>query len=816
LEPLVAKINASQTSGLAPLTVNFSGTPSTTDPTCSFSSFSWDFDDGGMDSSPAPIHQFTSPGIYQVELEVEDTCAQSDTAMVTITATEPDSDGDGIPNSTDNCVNVSNASQADTDNDGQGDACDSDDDGDSIPDTNDNCPTIVNTSQSNIDGDSQGDACDPDDDNDSFPDLFDNCPQIANTDQKDSDGDQQGDVCDFDDDNDGHVDSNDNCPDIANSNQIDRDGDGQGDACDEDDDGDGISDQQEQEQGSDPLNADTDGDGVLDGMDACPLEAGQAEAHGCAVADLEIEISSADAHMAVGSEAVYGIQVNNLGPGVAHDVRIIITASFQVDGENPEAGDHAIGSLLGENWDCGSSAGVAPDGLQCTLENLEPGAAAPISAILIEAGFAGLLQISARVESDNDPNLQNNETFLTTDVGIATDLSVELAGVPERVACGEEFFVRLLVRNLGPVEARDINLSVGVVFHPSEGEADLSVPFVLESEIAGWDCNGAGCTFAGPLPSGNAPPALRVALTEERKGEMEIFAIVDTLPDRDDDGDPDRDNNRAAVLIQIVGADLELSILQGPARVAPGAPIVYILGVNNIGPAPAEDVNLVVGVVFESPDGDQDPLVPFTITSLNAGWDCGGTFCTFAGPLSSGSDAPRFRVTFMEDRSGILALGATVNTLPDREDDGDPDRSNNDVFARITIGGPDLELILLDGPQTVDLDEPIEYTFQVANLGVGVDASELLLGVTFEFEPSDGGDFVRLVPRILVEGRWVCGLLCELDILADGEIAPLIIVRLDPIDEPGWINISGRVSLAEVDPNPANNLLNIDQQTQIN
>ena len=59
-----------------------------------------------------------------------------------------DTDGDGIPDSADNCPNVYNPDQKDTDHDGIGDACD-------------NCPRVSNPGQAdNTDQDGLGDACD--------------------------------------------------------------------------------------------------------------------------------------------------------------------------------------------------------------------------------------------------------------------------------------------------------------------------------------------------------------------------------------------------------------------------------------------------------------------------------------------------------------------------------------------------------------------------------------------------------------------------------------------------------------------------------
>lgn len=178
-----------------------------------------------------------------------------------VTVGTRDTDGDGVPDTIDNCVLVPNGpaqadipgvgNQTDTDHDGFGDACD-------------NCKLVPNPQQEDAgDHDGVGDACDncrftpnpdqTDTDHDGVGDACDNCKTTPNPDQSDVDLDGVGDACDpcptvpggsnvADRDLDGVGDDCDNCPDTPNGpaqasipgvgNQTDTDQDGFGDACD--------------------------------------------------------------------------------------------------------------------------------------------------------------------------------------------------------------------------------------------------------------------------------------------------------------------------------------------------------------------------------------------------------------------------------------------------------------------------------------------------------------------------------------------------------------------------------------------------------
>ncbi len=94
-------------------------------------------------------------------------CAGPEQACSTDSGVDPDSDNDGVIDANDNCPNDSNSDQADNDNDGIGNVCDStpdgtvtDSDSDGIEDSVDNCPLVANADQADNDNDGIGNVCD--------------------------------------------------------------------------------------------------------------------------------------------------------------------------------------------------------------------------------------------------------------------------------------------------------------------------------------------------------------------------------------------------------------------------------------------------------------------------------------------------------------------------------------------------------------------------------------------------------------------------------------------------------------------------------
>ena len=113
-------------------------------------------------------------------------------------ACDNDDDGDGCEDASDNCPLAAPAAGSTCLDNGAvvPNECFDDEDADNIPDQIDNCPGHANVAQSDTDDDGEGDACDHDRDNDGIDNTQDNCPEFPNFDQDDADRDFKGDKCD--------------------------------------------------------------------------------------------------------------------------------------------------------------------------------------------------------------------------------------------------------------------------------------------------------------------------------------------------------------------------------------------------------------------------------------------------------------------------------------------------------------------------------------------------------------------------------------------------------------------------------------------
>ena len=271
-----------------------------------------------------------------------------------------DSDGDGVIDTDDACVNVAEDPDGYDDTDGCPDA---DNDGDNFPDETDRCPTEAE----DVDQFEDTDGCpDHDNDRDGIQDGYDSCPMVA----EDMDDDRDEDGCpENDKDRDGVPDETDRCPDVAE----DTDGYGDEDGCPETDfdndglpdDGDACPDQAENFNGFEDTDGcpdvavDSDGDGIADPADRCPSQPetlnGVDDEDGCPDGRALVRVEGntitllQQVNFATGSATIEGRQsfliLDVIAAVLAHNPAY---AHVRIEGHTDNRGDHDANVTLSQ------------------------------------------------------------------------------------------------------------------------------------------------------------------------------------------------------------------------------------------------------------------------------------------------------------------------------------------------------------------------------------------------------------------------------------------------------------------------------------
>jgi OmpA-OmpF porin, OOP family len=234
-----------------------------------------------------------------------------------------DIDGDGIPDSEDECPTIAGLLEFN--------GC-PDTDGDGIPDHLDDCPTFAGLKEFN--------GC-PDTDGDGIPDHLDDCPTVA--------GPKENRGCPYGDrDGDGVPDDEDVCPDVYGLAAFD--------GC-PDTDGDGIPDHLDDcpsDFGPKHLKGcpDSDGDGVPDYLDKCPYLPGPATNFGCP----ELKKEEKEVLIKAMQAVQFDLNSSNLKPEsfIVLDQVIEIMRKYEhydlsIEGHTDITGNAAHNQMLSEN-----------------------------------------------------------------------------------------------------------------------------------------------------------------------------------------------------------------------------------------------------------------------------------------------------------------------------------------------------------------------------------------------------------------------------------------------------------------------------------
>ncbi|MDU1322785.1 MAG: SdrD B-like domain-containing protein [Clostridium botulinum] len=410
-------------------------------------------------------------------------------------------------------------------------------------------------------------------------------------------------------------------------------------------------------------------------------------------ADVSVTKTAAPNPVTPGEILTYTINVSNAGPSNAQNVVLtdvissdIIAPEFSIDGGvtfNPWPGSFDIGTL--------------PAGETRTI----------LIRGTVSSSATGTITNTANITSSTpDPNLDNNESTIITEVNALADILVVKTGSPNPIVTGEILTYTIVVSNAGPADAQNVILN-------DEISSNIIAP---EFSIDG------GVTFnpwptiyvIGTLPAGETRTILiRGTVSPSATGTITNTAgVISSTPD------PNPDNNESTTMIEVnPAADIGVIKTASPNPVMPGELLTYTIDVSNAGPADAQNVVLDDAI---SPD----------IIAPEFSIDGGVTFNPWPTIYIIGTlPAGETRTILIRGTVSPSATGVITNTAAVTSSTPDPNPNNNEstVNTEVSAGvSADVSVVKTAITKQVRPGDTVVYTIVVSNSGPS-DAQNVVL-----------------------------------------------------------------------------------------
>ncbi|HEV7484976.1 MAG TPA: hypothetical protein VGQ65_04795 [Thermoanaerobaculia bacterium] len=372
-----------------------------------------------------------------------------------------------------------------------------------------------------------------------------------------------------------------------------------------------------------------------------------------------------------GQNITYSIVVQNNGPAPATGVTV----------NDPTPTGLAFLSL--------TSATVSCTSFPCSIGTLNPGQSVTLTSMYnVPPSYSGgaIVNTASVSEVESDPNIADNQSTTTINVGAAADVAITKNGPPS-VSLGQNITYTISVSNFGPAGATGVTVS------------DTTPAGLTPISVSGGGCSAFPCTI-GALAVG--PPVTitatyNVPVTYSGPSPILNTATVASA------SDPNSSND-SATASTTVAAQSDLGITKsGPPSIALGQNITYTINITNTGALAAANTFL------------SDPT-PAGLTPVSvSGGGCSAFPCALGTINPGGSVA----ITAIYNVPAGYPSASVTNTASVSTSSPESNLANNSATAVTPVSSTaiaDLS-ILKAGPATATFNAFLDFSVIVTNNG---------------------------------------------------------------------------------------------------